>query len=282
MDITLTNITPNAGSILTSLLPIVSSVIVGLLNHFLKQLKKRKGDIWIKFLQSDKYISECIQHYNRTKFLDPGQHLKAETFGILSSFLLYFGILIVFKIFFGESWLAFSLSSLIIFLLAFYFTLIIDKQKLNQDLLRNSEHIAKSIVFFSWFVITGISNALFLNPFILNKTYPIQYPTLIYPTPLDWILFGTSFIFVILTIFYLLADRMYLLNQVKNLLNIKYSKQFIETFPKVHIKTKSIELEGKVFDIFDDNLITLENYGIKKAVEWDSITFMELKKYTQN
>ncbi len=102
------------------------------------------------------------------------------------------------------------------------------------------------------------------------------------PSGLETPIFALSFFSFMLSLYLLFVDRRKLLDEVKDLLNKQYSKQYIETFPKIRIKTKSIELEGKVCDIFDDNLIILDYYGTKKAVEWNSITFMEFKKYTPN
>ncbi len=265
MDILTNNLgSGNTGLILTNaLLPIASSIIILLLDHLLKsRLKRRKNNIWINFLKYDKYIRECIQKYKKIESPKLEVQLIAEVLGIILSFFIYLGLLMI---------LPFAFSTLSVFLIAFISTLIIslriDKLKKNQKPLKESEQIAKVILFLYWFIITGILDAPF--PYILTHTYP---------TLQDIRIFGLSLIFLLLDIYYLFSKRRDLLNYVGDLLNKQYFKQYVETFPKVRIKTKSTVLEGKVFDVFNDNMIILDDYGVKKAVEWDSITYMELKR----
>jgi hypothetical protein len=269
MDINPTNITDmsiaNIGLSLNSLLPIVGSVIILLLDNLLKsRLKRRKSDIWINFLQSDRYISLCIKQYKKIETPIFAAQLIEEFLGIICSFVIYICLTIV---------LPFAFSTLTIFLFAFILTLFISGHKArlkNQELLKDSERIARSILFTYWFIVTGFLEASL--PYILIKSYP-SIP--------DMRIFVLSFIFLLLSIYNLIDNRKDLLNHVKNLLNNQYSKEDTETFPKVRIIAKTEEFEGKVCDIFDDNLIVLENYGIKKAIEWDSINYMELKRYNQ-
>jgi hypothetical protein len=93
-------------------------------------------------------------------------------------------------------------------------------------------------------------------------------------TLLNWILLLGA------TILLLIMCRKYLLYYSKTLLNSKYNVNF----PYVHIKTNSMELKGKVRDIFDENLIILENhenysYLIIKSVKWNSIEYLEIDRF---
>lgn len=265
-DLNLTNAIP----------PILASLIILLLDLLKSQLTKRKGDIWIKFLQSDKYINECIQNYKKIKSPKIIEQVKSEVMGMFACLCLYFGITSFLLIKFEFNWYSFALSIVFIFLISFMYLIImyriIDKHKKNQQPLTYSERIARLFIFVNWFIIMGALIVLFVNPYTLYKAYP---------SDLDINISGFSFILFLLSIWLSFIKNREFLDEVKDLLNKKYFKQFFETFPKISIKTKSVELDGTICDIFDDNLIVLNNYGIKKAIEWDSITSMELKIYTK-
>lgn len=89
----------------------------------------------------------------------------------------------------------------------------------------------------------------------------------------NWILLLTG------TIYLSFMSRKNLLLHSKFLLNKKYRVNF----PYVYIKTNSVELKSKVWDIFDKNLIILENYNVAviKAVKWDSIKCLELIRFNR-
>ncbi|MCZ7355863.1 MAG: hypothetical protein O8C66_11725 [Candidatus Methanoperedens sp.] len=90
----------------------------------------------------------------------------------------------------------------------------------------------------------------------------------------DFLFLYYSIIFLAGAIIISIDNHKYFLSQSKNLLNSKYQVYF----PYVRIITNSTELRGKVLNIFDENLIILDNYGgaTIKAVEWNSITYLEL------
>ncbi len=184
MDTNLTNISlfsTNIGLNLTNaLFAIVSSFVILILDHLLKsRLTKRKDDIWIKFLKSDKYIRKCIQDYENIKSPELIEQLKAEILGILSSSALYLSfniIILIIIVSFGSKLFPYAFSTFIISLISFIISLRIsrriNKPERNQDLLRDSERIARNMIFINWFTITGILNGIFINPFSINKIYP--------------------------------------------------------------------------------------------------------------
>lgn len=85
------------------------------------------------------------------------------------------------------------------------------------------------------------------------------------------------FVFWVFAIIILIINLKELPYCQKILLNSKHQLNF----PYVRIITNSTELRGKILDIFDENLIILDNYGgaTIKAVEWDSITYLELIQF---
>jgi hypothetical protein len=52
-------------------------------------------------------------------------------------------------------------------------------------------------------------------------------------------------------------------------------------FPYLRIKTYSDEIEGKVENAFDEETLILNDRGIKKAVSWDRIEYIEIIEHTK-
>ena len=51
----------------------------------------------------------------------------------------------------------------------------------------------------------------------------------------------------------------------------------MKKFPKVNITIGTVNFEGKICDIFHENLIVLCSNGEKQATRWDSITSIKLQ-----
>ena len=253
-----------------AIIPLVISLTGIFINYYLtKRLKDKKDKTWINFLKFDIYISDCIQEFKKIESLELKKILITQTSGILFGFLVYICFLISLIIFFGKNWLPFAVSTLIIFLFAFLLTIAIsmhmDRRKKNQELLKYSEKITKDTLFVNWIIVSGVFFAIFY-PYNLIKTEPINSDTIS--------IFGLSFIFLILALTSLFDIRRKLLKSSKFLL---ISEHF-EDFPRVNVKTTSADFYGKIYDVFDENLIILDDNGVKKAAEWHSITYLELKK----
>jgi hypothetical protein len=67
-------------------------------------------------------------------------------------------------------------------------------------------------------------------------------------------------------------------NFVLKWLKVDLNTKYLNDFPYVNISTKSGNFNGKIVDIFDDNMILLYNAGTKISTEWNQIIFMELLK----
>ncbi|HEX7574969.1 MAG TPA: hypothetical protein VF360_01205, partial [Candidatus Methanoperedens sp.] len=58
----------------------------------------------------------------------------------------------------------------------------------------------------------------------------------------------------------------------------KLSTQYSNGFPFIHITTEDREVTGKIQDIFDKDLVILDDNGLQTAVEWNMITILGLKE----
>lgn len=68
--------------------------------------------------------------------------------------------------------------------------------------------------------------------------------------------------------------RNFFLNALKDKLNSKYLKDF----PFVHISTIAGNVYGKIYNIFNDKMIILDNERTMISIEWKKIVFIELFK----
>jgi hypothetical protein len=159
------------------------------------------------------------------------------------------------------------INSLVVIIISAFIRLNIRKID-DKTPLNNPERIASYIMSVNWFIFSNFILAIgvfviFFIPYIISGI------SIIKPLSIEII----SVMALVTATFVSYANRRVLLYDVKDLLNERY----VETFPKVGIKTNSMILEGKICDIFNDDMIILDDLGVKKAVDWDSIKYMELK-----
>jgi len=168
-------------------------------------------------------------------------------------------------------------STLFVFLISSILTVLLncDIEKRNKDktLLNASGRIGRSITFVNWFIFASIlSTLLFL---VINIYQTKNLDTIINDIIINKNLYLSSVIFLIGNIAFSYANHKLLLNYSKILLNSKY----LYRFPYVRITTKSLVTEGKISEIFDENLINLDCGRFRRAIEWDTITHLELRKF---
>lgn len=244
-------------------------------NYFKEKKKKAGRDIWIKFLNSDRYIHECVQQYKKIESPKDIWMVAAMIIGsFLGSFYYIFFLivtLLLFNTFNGiNSWSP-VYPALIIFFLSFIFTIRINDriEKRNKDktLINESGRIGISIIFVNWFIFTSLLSAFVFLAITIAQTK--NFSIIIN----NWLY--VSVVLLIASIALSYKNRRDFLNYSKVLLSSKY----LYRFPYVRITTKSVEIEGKISEIFDDNLITLDYGRSRKAVEWDTITHLELRKF---
>ena len=53
--------------------------------------------------------------------------------------------------------------------------------------------------------------------------------------------------------------------------------QYLKDFPKLQILTKVGEINGKIQDVFYENLIVVDDNGTNIATEWNEIVILKLQ-----
>lgn len=244
-------------------------------NYFKEKKKKAGRDIWIKFLNSDRYINECVQQYKKIESPKDIWMVAATIIGILLGSFLYIIFIIVtlllFNIFNGiYSW-SLVYPTLFIFSLSFIATIFIkdriEKRNKDKTLLNISRQIGSWIIFVNWFIFTSLLSAFVLLAITIAQTK--NFSLIIN----NWLY--VSVVLLIASIAFSYKNRRDFLEYSRVLLNSKY----LYRFPYVRITTKSLEIEGQISEIFDDNLINLDYGRFRRAVEWDTITHLELRKF---
>ncbi len=252
-------------AILIALIPAVVSIVISNVVSYLKQDKK--DNIWINVLiRYDPNIKACIEEYKEIENPPMGTWVN------LAQFLpIPFAIVIATVALVYDNFFIIIYGLLIISIIYVYIGVRTRQKNEDQSLLKESKQLATWLIFLNFLV---FNNTLFtiggLDLFYLRSHLSITQFLYEYFTFLFfWILVlvGTIYISVFLC-------RKNLLRYSKDLLNSEHHVNF----PCVHIKTNSIELKGRVHDIFDKNLIILENYGetAMKVVKWDSIKYLEI------
>ena len=246
---------------------IIASIIILIFNKYFlaewlkkKQSEKRIG-MWIDFLRSDKSIDLCL-----TEFEEIGSQSKhiflSIIVGLVVAILVVFIFLLIIVL---KEWdleyLTFInfIPYLLIMLIAFY---VGNKMKKNEKIISSSDLIYSIIRFYYSFII-------FSNVFILMYFYNILLPLN------NLILLIMSYFTLLLSIITSIIIQKSFSEQVKYVINNKY----VNSFPYLEITTDKKEIIGNIRNIFNKNLIVIEDgEGLISVVEWDSISSLRLQK----
>lgn len=260
------------------LIPIIVAVSNFIFNSYFTELfanreKKSRRELWFNFFRKyDRYIHKCLLQFEDierprgifTSFLP----LLGFTSGYFGPFILLY-IMLKYSIDISYS---IVISIFLIFLIGIILTAIteeyIKKIKKSENFLERSKFVIKSITFINWLTFSSSPTAI-----LFSYLFYI-YPDKIIKSDLFNFLSASAFLSWLIILIFPSIIRRDLLNYSKKLLNLKY----FEKFPYLYVKTTSTDFEGKICDVFDKNLIILDNNGDKKAAEWHSVTSLELKK----
>lgn len=254
---------------------VVATVISGILllmigSWFKGAEKKEKRSVWIKFLKSDRMVTKCIRTFEEIVKLGGKREIKSLVIGMFSGFILQFILLVVLFIFLGNKPFTIALSSglisFVLFLLNFIIAKYVSQIEKEDALLNKSKLVLYYSMILNWFyyIFAGITLSLFYNIYIIQN----QISGTIF------IIFGLS-LFLIIVSFYVLniIIRRKLFDSLKSKLNTEYGKNF----PNIQITTKAGNINGKIQDVFNEDIIVLDDNGLKSVVEWNEITTLKLQ-----
>ena len=258
---------------------ILIPLIIFILKYYLTELfanrdKQSRRKLWINFLFNyNKCVSKCILQFENIK--KPNDYFSLFLLPFIGAFLVGYLAPIIFLLIMLKLsinvWYSLASSICLTFLIGFIFTVFIERyiEKIDDsEILDNAKFVIRRLTFINWFSITSSLIAMiFIYELYLNFN-EVKDLSLI-----DEIL-SFAFLFWLIIIIFPSKYRRDLLNHSKELLNAEY----FEKFPCIYVKTTSNDFKGKICDVFDKNLIVLDNNGDKRVVEWHSISYMELIK----
>jgi hypothetical protein len=273
----------NTDYILKAAIPAVITFIFSITYHFITKDKKKKAgrDIWIELLKSNKYINEPMQKYKEIEYPKDKRMAAAMFIGYFSGSLYYFLFLIV-TIYVSNifnlmnSWspvYSTSITFFSSFILAILLNLNIDKRNKDKTLLNETGRIGSLIIFVNEFIFFSLFATFFFMAIFIVQTGSFDIIINDIIINYKWYISSVAFLFGAVAISK--KNRRDFLDYSKILLNSKY----LNRFPYVRITTKSLEIEGKISEIFDEDLITLDCGRFRNAVEWDTISHIELRKF---
>lgn len=261
---------------------VVATVVAGILlsltgslitSRFRDKERRDKRSVWIKFLKSDKTIAKCILTFEKITDTDFGYSIISMLVGMFLGFIATFILLILLIISFGDKPLTTALSSLINivpYILSIAMAKYVNKIQKEDALLNKSNLVIYYSNIIYWFIyMSGSMTVLFINSVYINsnKISPSDLRNIFY-------IYIGSIILIIISLYMLnIIIRRGLFDSLKSKLNTEYGKNF----PYIHITTKAGDINGKVQDIFNEDIVVLDDNGLKAVVEWDEITTLKLR-----
>lgn len=249
---------------------VIAAVIIFLIQSIItKRFRKTNRSIWITFLRkTNKIINESLSTFEKiestnNKWIEFSKPM-IPSLAFIVILILYFIILILSE----NIYISMAYTSLIISLLILSIVLILINYTSNKidegNLLDKSNKIKDIYSFINW---------LFYG--IISFIFPSIYLTIVTSTNIlvsdsDTIryLYAISIIFIMMTMVVLfISFRTLFFGTLKYEINKQYSKDF----PTVHISTNVEILIGKIHNIFDEDLIILDDDGVTKGTQWKDI-----------
>lgn len=269
------------------LIGIATSIIIYYFQNLLAKVfvdrEKKKGrDIWIRFFSEyNKNIGESISQFKKiespydiyTYFIPSMGYALGYIFFFIPLYYMLKWMESVYLLKWMASVYAIAFSIILIFSVILVLTVFVGYYIGTikpENFFENCKFALHCIKFINWF--TFFSS--YLSVLFIYITYSILNANERSESDLINIsvVFIMAFIFFVIIIISTYIYRRDLLNRSKKLLNLNY----FEKFPHIHIKTNSLDFQGKICDAFNENLIILDDNGVKKAVEWHSVSYLEL------
>lgn len=258
-------IRPFIPQLIVSFLSILGIFITNRLKNANKD-KIKNG--WRKFLRIHKVVDACLADYYKARYPQPNEIMFFLSaifiiMGTISGFLLsiivmaYVNINIVdfYKTLFYTAIIITFISFICIIILAYY----TDWKIKKDELLKNYKIIDSLANYLLWLACS--SNVLVISIYLFSTESEKNY--------ID--LFSILIMFIVF-IYAIIYFKAYCLDRLKRELIRKYAKKF----PKVLVTTNVGEVSGRVFNIFNDDVILLVDDGFKVALEWNHILILRI------
>lgn len=256
--------------IIPQLIASIIGIIGILLTNRLKNADKdKRKNHWRRFLRIHKVVDECLSDYNDARYPQHNEYMFYSSavsilLGMMSGLLLSLNIMPLiydyvadfYKTFFYSS-IIITLFSIILLIIVSYFT---DYWVRKDELLRNYRKIDLISNSLFWFVSVGNLVIISFYLIFLITTTEKNYKDL-----------ATIFIISMFFMFLVGYFKAEILNSLKRELTRKYSKKF----PRVLVTTNVGEISGRIYNIFNDDVILLDD-GCKVAVEWNHILILRI------
>lgn len=257
--------------IIPQLIASIIGIIGILLTNRLKNADKDKiKNRWRSFLRIHKVVDKCLSDYNKARYPPPNELMFFSTvisfsLGMISGLLLiiFVGSILsryvpdIYKLLFY----IFSIISLLSFIVLIIIARHTDYLVKKDELLGSYRKIDFLTNFVFWFVSAG-DLFIILIYFILTFTIPVK----------NYVDLFSIFIIYIFSIFVVIYLRIETLNNLKRELTRKYAKKF----PRVLITTNVGEISGRIYNIFNEDVLLLDDDGCKVAVEWNHIILLRI------
>jgi hypothetical protein len=259
--------------------PALLLVLRHIIQHIISELEKRRGNriirnLWIQFLRSNEFINKGILQLNIIKYREGLWYFFSAIIGIFLGFFIISFLFIFLSIYLGDRWRSMSYSGFILFLpLLLYIFLgrYINElgKRVDEKLLSKSRLLSYFNEGIRWF-----TSSIFLIYLVFFVSININLNNI-----------GESNLVTITSIFSLMLaiGLATLIQSIINNKDLQYylkpliNQQYLEKFPKVYVTIGTINFEGKICDLFHENLIVLCSNGEKQASRWDSITSIKLQ-----
>lgn len=274
-------ILPTTLTVISSLLILYVTLIIT--ERFKNKVSRKRKEMYIKFLRRyNEIINKCILDFENLN-LSKSKLIKKDVWQIISMvlgiilgfFLTYFVFIICINVLKFDVWRSMAYSALVnILSYLLLITLIRYIKSEERKLLDKIDRIEcwfKGIKFFI------ICSNLLIILFIYMSVSLINYSKIpVSTSEIEEIrnIYGISLAAIVITVIFLNVEHKEFLDKIKSHLNI----QCLKDFPFIHIITKDGEFTGKIQDVFDEDLVILDNNGLKWVVEWNTITTLGLKK----
>ena len=285
MNFSLDSIGYNISEIIYAIILLFAIVLRKILSNYfqvqdsllgLSKTKKRSQKLWIGLLRENKQLDNYLIVLNQ---LQKNNNLKSSSIYYLIAsgffFFIYFILIIIFKSRF-DFWHSMAYISLAINIPSFVITVLIMRymyiKLIDCDKIYDKSVIIANLIYSTKYYILS-SNVIYLLMLLLiwNKSK--------YNFSTDDVLligaFEMSFALAIVAYYQLILAKKDFIGFIKSAIN----KEISNKCSHITVTTDEREIAGNIIDIFDDEIIVLDEKGYKSIAKWvDIVGYTYLRK----